>query len=428
MMSFFQSHYEKIILASLLVIFAVLLVWQVNFLQAVQNQKVDAIINKEEPKSDQSPYDFSQPKFQDSFIFLDRVSWHPEPKVNELPHPKTDLFSSFNLSVCPFCYNLIPSAYFPELGSSDVNRCPIEYCRKELKARQKKVERKDQDIDLTASANNDKNTNGVPDDWEKENDVYSESSGAIDDDPDQDRFSTYAEYVLRTNPMDPKSHPRYIDYTSIRRLGRTRITDFYYRGLAATGVTDKTKLEFNIEHKEPGWRSTRTKVKKLGEKFKHKAWTFEIVDVTPDDPESPGQGTIIFVRRDGFEEKIKCDPNKAVYDPVETVDLWSIWSAPSRKPIQCQVGKTFRLGDSRTGIEEYTLVSATPESAVVVNAKGEKFVLKKNTKQPIIERRTQNSGTDSEPGVSEHDNGPQPLDVEPSSSPRRRRSPRGRSR
>ena len=421
MISFFQSHYEKIILASLLVIFAVLLVWQVNFLQAVQSQRVDAIINKEEPNSDQKPYDFSQEKFKDSFIFLDDVSWHPEPKVNELPHPKTDLFSAFHLSVCPFCFNLIPTAYFPELGTSTVNHCPI--CRKDLKARQKKSERKEVEIDLTASANNDKNSNSVPDDWEKENGVYAESSTAIDEDPDGDRFSTYEEYVLRTNPLDAKSHPPYIAYTTVRRLGRTRIPEFSYRGLDVTGVTDKTKMAFSIQYREPGWNRARERSKKFGEKFKHKNWTFEIVDVIPDDPQNPGQGTVIFVRRDGFDEKIKCEPRKPVYDPVETVDLWN---APYRKTIPCQVGKPFRLGDPKTGVEEYNLVSATPDSAVVVDSTGKKFVLKKYTGQPIVERRTQAGGTPDEqslPGVSERDRDLQPLDM-PSGPARRRRPPR----
>jgi len=423
MMSFFQSHYEKIILASLLVIFAVLLVWQVNFLQAAQSQNVDNIINKVEPNSDQSPYDFSKEKFQVPFIFLDSVSWHPEPKVNELPHPKTDLFSAFHLSVCPFCYNLIPTSYFPELGTSDVNKCPI--CRKDLKARQKKSENRSQEIDLTTTANNDKNSNGVPDDWEKTNSVYAESGAAIDEDPDGDRYSTYEEYVLRTNPLDPKSHPAYIAYTSVRRLGRKRIPEFSFEGLASTGETDLTKLELNIRHKETGWRTPRTKVKKLGEKFKHRNWTIEIVKVVPDDPKSPGQGTVIYVRRDGHDEEIKCEPQKAVYDPVETVDLWNI---PYRKTISCQVGKTFRLGDAKTGVEEYTLVSATSESAVAVNAKGEKFVLSKYVPgKPVVEKRTSSGGNPegTAPGLSGRDGDlPPPLEMPSSGS----RGGRARSR
>ena len=422
MMSFFQSHYEKIILACLLVIFAVLLVWQVNFLQAVQNQRVDAIINKEEPNSDQTQYDFSQEKFKDSFIFSDRVLWHPEPKVNELPHPKTDLFSSFNLSVCPFCFNLIPSAYFPELGSSVVNHCPIEYCKKELKARQKLVERKTQDIDLTVSGNNDKNSNGVPDEWERETGVYSESSAAINDDPDGDGFTTYEEFVLKTNPMDPKSHPAYIAYTTVRRVGRKRIPRFFYRGLASSGVTDKTKMEVNVEYKEPGWRKARTKAKKLGDKFKHEGWTFEIVDVVPDDQTNPGEGTVIFVRREGYDEKIECVLNKPIFDPVVTVDLWNI---PYKKTIPCQVGKPFQLGDPKTGVEEYTVVSTTSESAVVANAKGEKIPLSPYRKdQQIVEKRSPGDGN---PGESEfHEAGREgdlrPLDVSSPGSGKRRGS------
>lgn len=422
MMSFFQSHYEKIILACLLVIFAVLLVWQVNFLQAVQSQKVDAIINKEDPASDQVPFDFSQEKFKDTFIFSDSTAWHPEPKVNALPHPKTDLFSSFHLSVCPFCYNLIPSACFPEVGSTVSEHCPIADCGKELKPRLKESELRSMDIDF-ASAGNDKNNNSVPDDWERENKVYSDNSSDVDGDPDGDRYSTYEEYVLKTNPMDPKSHPLYITYTTVKRLKRTLIPEFTYEGLATPGVTDKEKMEFNIKHKEPGWKAPRTRSKKLGEKFKHRTWTFEIVDVVLDDEKNPGQGTVVYVSREGFDEKIKCDFNKPVYDPVETVELWN---APYRKNVPCQVGKSFRLGDAKTGVEEYKVESATSDSAVVVNDKGEKIELKKYTKQPIVEKRVSRDANPDEPAPgmeSGRDRGLQPLDV-PSRGPKNKRKRR----
>lgn len=407
MSSFFQSHYEKIILALLLVIFAVLLVWQVNFLQVVQNQKVDDIINKKEPASDQVRFDFSQEEYKDSFIFLDVVQWRPEPKVNGLPHPKTDLFSSFNLSACPFCFNLIPTAYFPEVGSNTVGHCPIADCGKELKPILSEAQRKDLEIDFTAGGNNDQNSNGVPDAWEKTNNVYSENGADIDSDPDGDHYTTYEEYVLKTNPMDPKSHPAYITYTTVKSLERTKIPELRFRGIDA-GEKDR----FNIEYKEPGWRTPRTKVKKLGEKFKHGSWTFEIVDVVLDDEKNPGKGTVIFVRRDGFDEKIKCEVDKTVYDPVETVKLWN---EPLKKNISCRIGKTFSLGDAETGEEKYTVESATAVSAVVVNAQGEKFVLKKYTKQPIVEKRnTGNENPDeAAPDYNERDGGLQPLGPQP---------------
>lgn len=423
MMAFFQSHYEKIILACLLVIFAVLLVWQVNFLQAVQSQRVDAIINKEDPASDQTPFDFTQEKFRDTFIFSDFVQWHPEPKVNALPHPRTDLFSSFHLSACPFCFNLIPSSYFPEIGSTAVGRCPIADCGKELKARLKESDRRDLDIDFSVGGNNDRNSNGVPDSWEKENNVFAEDSSSIDEDPDGDHYTTYEEFVLKTDPMDPQSHPAYITYTTVKKLGRTKIADFSFKGLASSGVTDKSKMEFNIEYKEPGWKSSRVRPKKLGEEIKHKSWTFKIVDVIPDDETNPGRGTAIIVQRNGFDEKIRCDYNKPVYDPVETVELWN---EPYQKNISCQVGKSFRLGDAKVGVEEYTVESATPHSAVVVNAKGEKLELKKYTKQPIVEKRRSGEENPDEPvpDYSGRDRGLQPLKVPSGSrkkSSRRRR-------
>jgi len=418
MMSFFQSHYEKIILACLLVIFAVLLVWQVNFLQVVQSQKVDSIINKQEPASDQKEYDFSQEEYKDSFIFLDRVLWHPKPKVNDLP-PRTDLFSSFHLAVCPFCFNLIPAAYFPKLGSTTVNHCPI--CGKDLKSRQEKVEPKAPSADVVVSENNDKNTNGVPDEWEKAFGVYFDSRTAIDDDPDGDHFTSYEEFVLKTNPMDPKSHPLYIAYTTVRRIERKSFHGLRYTGLASLpGETDKAKLEFNIEYKEPGWTKPRSRRKKLGGSFKHGEWTFRIADVVLDNPAKPGKGTFIIIQREGEDfknERIECKPKKRVYDPLETVELWVI---PYKKTIQCQVGKSFQLGDPKTGVEEYTVVSTATNSAVVVNSKGEKIPLSPFRRdQQIVERQSQAGENPEGSGASGRDSDLQPLDVSPSGSGRK---------
>lgn len=421
MMSFFQSHYEKIILASLLVIFAVLLVWQVNFLQAGQSQNVDNIINKVEPDSDQAPYDFSQEKFKIPRIFLDDVAWHPKAKVNEPPHQRTDLFSSFHLSVCPFCFNLIASANFPEEGSRDVKKCPL--CGKDLKARQKKTEHKEEEIDLSATGTQDKNSNEVPDAWEKANGVYAENNAAIHEDPDGDGFTTYEEYVLKTNPLDPKSHPRYIAYTTVMKVER-KMFGVLYKGLASPDreIKDLKDLELNIQFKEPGKR-VKKRPKKLGQKFQHRRWTFEIVDVVPDDPKKPGQGTVIYVCREGYKEKIKCERDKEVYDPVETVELWV---APYRdkNPVSCQVGKTFKLGDERTGVEEYTLVSAGAGTAVVQDSKGKKFQLGKYVEgAPIVEKSPSADGNPegSASGVSNRDRDlPPPLEAPSSSSKKQR--------
>ena len=403
MVAFFLAHYEKIILACLLVVLAVLLIWQVNFLQAVQSQKVDDIINKADPLSDQSRNDFSEDKYKDDVIFASNVIWHQRPKINSLQDPRPDLFSCFNLSVCPFCFNLINSELFPELGSKDVHECPIKDCKHKILARQNKVEHKpEDDIQLTQVVTDDENQNMVSDEWEKANNVYSADPNAIDGDPDGDGFSSYAEYVLKTDPLDPKSHPEYIGYMTVRDLTRTPIANFRFTNLAAVNPDEPEKTEFTIQYRERSWNEPRKRAKHLNEPISHGDFTIRITKVEFDDPQRPGPGTVIYIKRDGYEENIKCEMNKTVYDPVETVVMRNLVTSP-KKDIRCQVGKSFKLGNAKTGEEVYLVESATKRSAVVVGKDGRKIELKAyNRDQQIVPPREKLKAP--EPGIE-----PEPM-------------------
>ena len=59
MKKFFLAHYEKMILAVLLIIFTALLYYQLMFIQRAQDQKVKVWIDRVPPPSDYEPVDFS---------------------------------------------------------------------------------------------------------------------------------------------------------------------------------------------------------------------------------------------------------------------------------------------------------------------------------------------------------------------------------
>ena len=66
----YKHHYEKFIVLFLLIIFAVLLVWQVSVTQESQNKEVDRIVSRRDGKSNyKTPYDFAGEEFQLSHIF-----------------------------------------------------------------------------------------------------------------------------------------------------------------------------------------------------------------------------------------------------------------------------------------------------------------------------------------------------------------------
>ena len=72
MKRFLYAHYEKIILAFLLVIFAALLYYQLLFVQKAQNQDVESRVNPAPKPSDYQPMDFTtDKKYRMETIFSD---------------------------------------------------------------------------------------------------------------------------------------------------------------------------------------------------------------------------------------------------------------------------------------------------------------------------------------------------------------------
>ena len=70
-------------------------------------------------------------------------------------------------------------------------------------------------------ARSDRNSNGIPDEWEKK---FNVSAGftAPESDEDADGFSLLQEYDAGTDPVDPLSHPKYITQIYVSAVSRQR--------------------------------------------------------------------------------------------------------------------------------------------------------------------------------------------------------------
>ena len=204
-MNFFRSHYEKVILLFFLILFIVMLLLQVNFVQNVQNQKINAIMQKVEPPTDQKLVDYTAPQYNIEAVFNKNVAWNKDVGGNA----KAALLNCFELSVCPFCKDLIRADYFPTITDQRTKNCPV--CGEKLKLKEKRREIIVAGNPEDGEQKADKNNNSVPDEWEVKFKVYSASSDDIDRDHDGDNFSTWEEYKLGFNPSNAKSHPKYID-------------------------------------------------------------------------------------------------------------------------------------------------------------------------------------------------------------------------
>ena len=345
MKKFLYAHYEKIILAVLLIVFTALLYYQLVFIQRAQNQEVSIKINRAQPTSDYESIDFSAgPKYKMETIFSD---WNTIADVEDTVN-KTQMMAPYPMAECVYCHALIPADSYPAIGETKNGKCPA--CGKALAPRIKVEE-----DELAGKA--DLNGNSIPDDWEKEYSIASEYSQP-DSDEDSDGFTLVQEYKAKTDPTDPLSHPKYITQVYVDAISQQRFT-----GLELVSV-DRSKSD------KKDWQATFNVVRNNRKRsefvridvgtFKNNNVDFSVVDIEIDDKT---QDPIVYIQRVGKIERIACRPKQPVYDPAPRVRFLN--SLFSRTFIS-SVGASFTLGTEKTGEERYKVVSADPSTKEVV--------------------------------------------------------------
>ena len=351
MKKFLLAHYEKIILAVLLIVFTAMLYYQLMFIQRAQNQKVKVTVNPTEKPSDYEPVDFAaDKKYKMETIFSE---WN-EVEPTEASATKTQLMTPYPMAECVYCHALIPASSYPAIGETRNGKCRA--CGKALAPRIK--------VEDDLAGKSDVNANGIPDDWEKEMNIDPNYVSA-ESDEDSDGFSLIQEFKAKTNPTDPLSHPKYITQVNVSAVSRTR-----FNGLELVSV-DRTKPD------KKDWQATFNVVRNGnkrsafvqigGSTFSSNNVSFSVIDIEMDEKT---QEPIVYIQRVGkADERIVCRVKQPVYNPAPRVRLLNnLYS----RTITTSVGAEFTLGTDKTGKEVYRVVSADPTSKeVVVESKAE---------------------------------------------------------
>ena len=331
-----SAHYEKIILAVLLIVFAALLYYQVQVVQQVQNKEVAAKVNPVQKPSDYEPVDFSgDKKYRMENVFSDRLTIDLTADTNQ---SVTEMMAPYPLAECIFCHTLIPASCYPAVGQTKNGKCPS--CGKALAPRLKI----DED-ELLGKA--DLNGNGIPDEWEKQ---YALSSFAQESDEDSDGFTLAQEFKAKTDPLDPHSHPKYISMIYVSAVRQQRIS-----GLELVSVDD-TKADrkdwaitFNVMRNN---RKRSEFVQMNVGTFKNNNVDYSVVDIEDDEKT---QEHVVYIQRVGKVERIPCRIKQPVYDPSPRV---TFVNTLTDRTISASVGSNFKLGTAKTGEELYKVVSA----------------------------------------------------------------------
>ena len=349
MKKFLNAHYEKIILAVLLISFAALLYYQLLFVQKAQNQEVDAKVDRKQRPSDYEPMRIDDKKeYKMENIFSE---WNMIEPV--LPSEKaTQLMAPYPMSECVYCHVLIPATAYPAIGETKNGVCPA--CKKPLAPRLK-IE------SAEVLAKNDANGTGIPEEWEKEMNISAEFT-APESDEDSDGFTLLQEYKAKTNPTDPLSHPKYISQIYVSTINQQR-----FKGLELVSV-DRTRSDkkdwiatFNVvRNNKKKSEFVRINVGTFNNQDGRNNVSFSLVDIEIDDKQEP----VAIIQRVGKpDERILCRPKQAVFDPMPSVTLLNTLVD---RNIKTQVGSEITLGSDKTGVERYTIVSADPATKEVI--------------------------------------------------------------
>ena len=165
MKQFFIAHYEKIILAVLLVVFAALLYNQLIFVRTAQLEYVAKQTDSKTPDPDYNEIDFAKEKsYKMESVFSESNSTSAASKSksfgNRFGAPlfgvKTHMMAPYPMAECVHCHALIPVDSYPGVDAEEDGVCPA--CGEPLKPRLKSEKLQPEE---------DMNFNGIPDEWEK---------------------------------------------------------------------------------------------------------------------------------------------------------------------------------------------------------------------------------------------------------------------
>ncbi|MDD5729121.1 MAG: hypothetical protein PHV59_11210 [Victivallales bacterium] len=197
-MDFLKKHYEKLILALLLLVFVFLLFYLIDLSKSTRTITSK---NLQIPVKDPNYQcvDFSRRDYQIRYIFTNNCEWQKSKARVDQDNIYSDLLVPYKCARCPFCNKVIP--YFFFMGAIDHPRhCPL--CDKPL------PRPPERDINRPVSEM-DRDDDGIPDVDEIKFGLNPDNPDDAFYDMDNDGFPNIYEYKKSTNLQKADSHPPY---------------------------------------------------------------------------------------------------------------------------------------------------------------------------------------------------------------------------
>lgn len=385
-MNFLKRHYEKLILAVMLVIFLVSLFYQVDIITG--ENKITAQDLKLPPMhADFENTNFSDSKFDNKTIFLDKTAWVKTVPKDPSIKVHTDLLNNFEASRCPHCKKIVPRYFF----YNKPHKCPI--CSGDL------PEPPPPDgVGPKLPENNgkgDADGDGIPDNVEN---MWGTNPNVADSesDKDGDGFANIYEYKHNTDGSKVRSHPPLCLRLYLQEIRRSPL-DIKLKKITTYGESDKNKWDVQVNTKN----GTKSRFLVLGDTIKIGPKDYKLVDIVPKTIQERRRN--VMVKVDVSEIILKALKGNDTITAVRNTDVYS--SKPQAALIDeldgreyvVEEGAKMTLGDNNTGRESYMVVKVDPtkERVTLQDIKRKKTCfVGKELKIPRIRKVEANPGMD----------------------------------
>ena len=370
-MEFIKRHYEKLLLAGLLIMFIGSMVYLAGIMRDTGS------ISKEDLKIPTRPADFtraveSEGNSPENYE-LNRNLFGIAPWIasksrpgSRYQHFYSDLVVTFGAARCGHdgCERVIPMYYF----GNKKEGCP--WCGKLLSAPPKGVNLQRAGV-VTAE---DPDGCGIPHDVKRQYGLAENDPFNVLDDLDKDGFSNLYEYRQKTSLNRATSRPPMWHRLVVEKIERVKLP-LQLKAVMAPYPNDKTRWDVQIKLTD----KQRTELTMLNERIRIEDEDYTVKDIVLDLSEKDASGNPIdksyidVVSDNGV--KIRMQIGKDVYTPDAKALIRDLGSG---KLYILSVGQEFRVGTRRTGRSRYVVAKIDQEKKQVFlqeSSRGKKGVM-----------------------------------------------------
>lgn len=379
-MEFIKRHYEKLLLAALLLMFIGSMVYLAGIMRETGSIRLENLKIPTRAADFQMP-DVKDPQFDSSKNLFGTARWQASTSRPGSRYQKfySDLVVTFGAARCGHdkCGRVIPLYYF---GNKHEN-CP--WCGRKLAAPPKQVT-----VVTGARTSDDPDGCGIPHDIKRQYGLPEDVAENVLDDLDGDGFSNLYEYRQKTALNQPKSHPPMWHRLVVEKIERIKLP-LQLKAIMAPDPNDKTRWDIQINYFDSKGE-TRTEITMLNEgiRLADGEEEYKVKDIVRNLTEKDASGNVIdksyIIIESAKGTRIRMQIGHDVYSPDAKALLRDVGDGKVHPPKG--VGQEITLGTRKTGRSKYIIKSIDQVKKQVMLQENSGINKGKSVPEPITRR------------------------------------------